>query len=165
MVKKFSKLSKPAIIGIAVTAGLIVGSVGVSQSDAALDWLGIQQQIQHQEETLDNHEDRITNTEKDVKEVQENTGTQPSTEKVVVREVVTQAPVPTPEPPKPVTVVAFEVIPVADYFNCKHTYSDGTDKVFKWKWFGTTTTEQGQVFKTTSTSGYCDEKAIGLEKT
>lgn len=76
--------------------------------DANFDELGVQQELTNHKEKLDNHEDRITNTEADVKVIQENTATPPATERVTVREVVTPPadqeepvakPAPDPTPP------------------------------------------------------------------
>lgn len=67
-----------------LTASLAVvsftaGAVAFSSRDAssALDVPGLNQQVQ-------NHEARITNNEKDIKALQDNTSTQPAPERVVV---------------------------------------------------------------------------------
>ena len=166
--------SKTALITIvAVTSGLVVGGLGVSKSEAALDWLGLEQKLANHDEQLENQNDRINNTEKDVSDLQTNTNTAPSTTKTVVKEVVTQNPTLTQQPtpstpptaPTPITVTNYEVIPNGDEFNCKYTYSDGTTYTFRWKWSSTISSSQGPV-QTINTSGdFCDNRAIGQNKT
>ena len=166
------KSVKMLSIGLAVTAGLVVGGVTVSRSEAALDWLGIEQKLQRHDEQIDNHENRISNTESDVKAVQEATNTAPSTERVIVREVTTSQPAsssdsttsepqPTSTPaPEPVTVVAYEEVPMGDEVHCKYTYSDGTTYTFRWKWYGTT--REGR--PVTYTHNACDQSIVGQQK-
>lgn len=175
--KKINFKSKNAAIAtVLVTTGLVVGGLGVSQSEAALDWLGLEQKLENHDQQLENHDDRIGNAEKDIEGLQENTNTAPSTDKVIVREVTTQNPTIEQQPesqqsqpaptPTPVTVVSFEVIPTAipGEYDCKHTYSDGTTKTFRWKWFSVETNSKGQQVKYGRSSGYCDAVAIGQLK-
>lgn len=165
---------KKLLIGTAsVLAITLVSILNVaSNTGANFDELGIQQELTNHGERLDNHEDRITNTEKDVKDVQDKTGVSPSTERIIVREVVTQlaekkqvseiSPVyEEPESPPIVTVKNFEVITIDEKGNqnCKLIYSDDTTYERVWKtvrWDGT--------HKITSTSGVCDSSMIGKEK-
>lgn len=155
------KSKQTGIITLAVVSGLVVGGLGITRSEAAMDWLGLEQKLENHDQQLDNHDDRITNVEKGVETVQEKTETTPAPERVVVREVVTQNPTvtntpePTPAPePKPVTVTSFEVMPNGDELNCKYTYSDKTSKVFRWRWSSGVNQE--------STNGRCDADVIGL---
>lgn len=149
MFKKIN-LKQTAIITVAVTSGLIVGGLGITKSEAALDWLGLEQKLTNHDEQLTAHDGRITNTEKDVEKLQQDTNTQPSTEKVVIKEVVTENPTleQTPEP-TPVTAVAFEKTPIEGTRNmiCKVTYSDGTTRE-----------------KTVPSNDICDERATGSLK-
>ena len=168
---KLSKLipqtKKAGMVTIAVVAGLVVGGLGVTQSEAAMDWLGLEQKLENHDQQLDNHDDRITNVEKDVETVQENTATPPATERVVVREVVTQNPAvantPEPEAPKPapakVTAITKVVID-ENRTDCKYIYSDGTTEVVKWKW----SFINSHGLQQTNTEGFCDSSVIGQEK-
>lgn len=120
-------------------------------------------QVQHQQAELDNHEARITNTEKDVQDLQANTNTPSSPEHVDVPEVVTPAATepPAAPTPEPITVVSYEQIPIenSEDIDCKYTYSDGTTKQWHWK---VVTYNQGS--KNTKVSGFCDNRAIGRDK-
>lgn len=171
---KVSKLvpttKKAGIITIAVVSGLVVGGLGVTRSEAAMDWLGLEQKLTNHDEQLNNHDDRITNVENDVEKVQEETQTAPSSEKVVVREVVTENPTVQNEPeaesdpapaPKPVVVTAFEQVPVdANRTDCKYTFSDGTTKTTVWK----VTSVNAQGHQNSSYKGYCESLVIGWDK-
>lgn len=121
------------------------------------------QQVERQEEVLDNHEARITNVESDVSDLQTNTGTAPSIQRVEVP-VVTTEPVQSLEPvaePEPVTVVSYRQIPVegTEDTDCEYTYSDGT--TYRWNW---KTVTWDNSFKKTNITGYCDDTALGKEK-
>lgn len=155
------------VVPVTVAANL------ASQKTGATEEPPIIQEIRHQGEVIDNHEDRITNTEADVADLQANTNTPPSQTRTVVREVQTPAPTepvtvpapdPTPEPaPVPVTVVAYLQIPTGEgYMNenmdCEYTYSDGT--TYRWLW---REVEFNQV-KITRTHGNCSATAIGRVK-
>lgn len=111
------------------------------------------QQVEQHEAVLDNHEARITNVESDVADVQQNTNTAPSVQRVEVP-VVTPSPVqPTPEPaPTPITVVSFREIPDGENTDCELTYSDGT--TYRWDW---KTVEWNQGSKITHTNGRCGQ--------
>lgn len=116
--------------------------------------------VQKHQEQLDNHEARITNVEADVADLQTNTNTAPSVQRVEVP--VPVAPVPTPEPtpePVPVTVVSYRQIPDGENTDCEYAYSDGTTYTWDWK-----TVEWNQGSKITRSSGYCDDRAIGKAK-
>lgn len=128
----------------------------------------IVQEVRHQGEVLDNHEDRITNNEADIADLQSNTNTAPSPTRVIVREVTTPEPTeplstPVEPEPEPIVVTAYEQIPMNTGYNnedmdCKYTYSDGTTYQWHWK-----TVEFNQV-KITHTNGYCDNRVIGYIK-
>ena len=91
-----------AIIGIGIT-GIGVNAMSGSNVQSE-EKPPIVTEVERHAEVLDNHEDRITNVEKDVSAVQESTGTAPSTDRVEVREVRVPAPsestppTPTPSP-------------------------------------------------------------------
>lgn len=114
------------------------------------------QQVEKHEAELDNHEARITNVESDVSDLQTNTNTAPSVQRVEVPVVVT----PQPEPVA-VTVVSYRQIPVegTEDTDCEYTYSDGT--TYRWRW---ETVEWNQGSKQSHRSGYCNDNAIGMTK-
>lgn len=167
---------KKLLIGTAsVLAITLVSILNVaSNTGANFDELGVQQELTNHGERLDNHEDRITNVEKDVMEVQDKTGVAPSTERVIVREVVTQPaekkavtqtvsePEPEPEPEPKVVITSYKTVEVDDLGSkdCLHTYSDGTTYQRKF-----TRVTYDNSFKMTKTSGVCDETLLNLEKT
>lgn len=128
------KMSKPLLVTAAVAGGVLVGGFTVSQSEAALDWLGFEQKLQQHEEQLDNHEARITNTEEDVTDLQENTNTAPSENRVSVPTVTTTPTEPAPEqaPAPQVTVSGVSQQPTNQNGKtmCSWTYSDGTASNF-----------------------------------
>jgi hypothetical protein len=97
----------------------------------------IVQEVKKQGEQLDNHEDRITNNEKDITNLQNNTGTAPSSDRVVVRNVTTQSPnqpltspsvAPTP-PPTPVvdprTILEVQITDGANSRTCNYKLYNG----------------------------------------
>lgn len=158
---------------IATTTVLFITFISIlnvaSNTGANFDELGVQQELTNHGERLDNHEDRITNTEKDVKEVQYKTGVAPSTERVVVREVVTQpAEKKTaqtvselePEPEPKIVVTSYEIITLEndEDKDCKWIFSDGTTWVRK---YIRVTYNQGT--KITS-KGECGDILLGREK-
>lgn len=159
------KTKKAGIITIAVVVGLVVGGAGVTRSEAAMDWLGLEQKLEHIDERNDNQDDRIANTEKDVEKLQDETNTEPATERVVVREVVTENTTvqntPEPEPvskPKPVPIIVTKVEQLdvgGGNVDCKITFSDGTSKIRQYK----------RVFTGgSSTAGACDDSILGTLK-
>lgn len=156
-------MKKKILLGLAVlgTIGTLVG-VYVAPSWAS-DEPPIVQEVRHQGEVLDNHEDRITNNEEDIKDLQSNTNTPPSTNKVIVREVVTPKPEPQPQP-DPVTVSSYSSretgsgIKDTSYTYCDLIYSDGSSHSFLW---------QERTFNQvwiTSSHGRCDNTIVGREK-
>lgn len=152
--------SKAILITIGVVTGLAVGGFGVTQSEAAMDWLGLEQKLTNHDETLDNHEDRLDNTEADVADLQTNTNTPPSADRVIVREVVTPNTTvtnPPPQEPVPVVVVsAYEKVVVDEHnTDCRLIYSDGTAHAFRWK------SVNGNNF---TIAGRCDDKVLGQPK-
>ena len=163
-----------AISSLAVVSGVIIGGMTVTRGSATTPTPpDLTPQIQAQQTQLNNHEARITNTESDVKDLQSNTKTAPSTVKadVPVAEVtpsIEPAPQVVSTPivveqvkPTPVTVTAYEKIPVADSENvdCKFTYSDGT--TYQWHWL---TVEYNQGSRITRSIGKCDSSTIGYPK-
>lgn len=96
----------------------------------------IVQEVQHQGEVLNNHEDRITNNENDIKELQNSTGTQPSASNTVVRTVTTPSPqepltapaTSEPSPTSPINVVKSTFNAGGSWNNyCTLVYSDGSE--------------------------------------
>jgi cell division protein FtsB len=86
-------------------------------------------QVDKQQSQLDNHEARISNTENDVKDLQDKTGTPPSTTRVTVPVAMpggTIIPVPVPgvEPVKVVNAV-LRIAENGGHY-CDLTYSDGS---------------------------------------
>lgn len=157
---------KKLIIGSAVLLTLATAtSLALTQPSNLMAESDLPIKVQHQQEQLDNHEARITNTENDVTGLQNKTSTPPSVQRVEVP-VVQPAPVsqPSPTPPEPeptpVTVTSYEQIPVenSEDVDCKYTYSDGTTYQWHWK-----TVEYNQV-RIVHTTGKCDQSAIGTEK-
>lgn len=131
-----------------------------------MDWLGLEQKLQHIDERNDNQDDRIGNTEKDVEKLQEDTNTEPAIEKTVVREVVTEnntvTNTPGPEStPEPILVTSYKVIPISEKSaECRYSYSDGTTKTFTWKsaYFNSSGAE------VTKVNGKCDQSVVGSVK-
>lgn len=131
---------KKLLFGTASTLAITLVSIlnVASTTTADFDELGIQQELRNHGEQLDNHEDRITNTEADVRVIQEKTATPPAETRVIVREVSTpraeqktdtQAIV-EPEPtPEPQTIVVKSTSKVEGespiFYYCDLTYSDG----------------------------------------
>lgn len=79
-------LKKKLMIGGAVVV-LAAGGVTAAlnqPSSAGADDSPLVQQVQHNTDELANHDARITNTENDVKDLQDKTGTPPSTTRVYV---------------------------------------------------------------------------------
>lgn len=133
---------KKKLVGSAVVIALATVGVTTAMSNpqsGGADTSPLVQEVQHQGEVLNNHEDRITNTEKDVSDLQNKTSTSPSSDRAVVRNVTTPsanpasdpvftpAPAPVPQPSQPVTVVgAGLAIDHTGTNSCKLTYSDGS---------------------------------------
>jgi len=140
-----------------------IGSYGLTHNSAQSED-NTPQRVDQLEGQVENHEARITNTEADVTDLQESTGTPPSSQRTEVPQSTPQSE--SPQPPTqpeaaPVTVVAYEIqpIPGTENENCKYTYSDGTSKVFLWR-----TVEYNQI-RVIHTSGTCDSRVIGMVKT
>lgn len=165
-------MKKQYLLGTTVlTIGVFIGSYKLTPTHAEVDLqdastqLGILdtviRQNEHQDQVLDNHEDRITNSEKDIVSLQSNTSTPPSTEKVIVREVQVPAPEPEIEPePEPVVVTSYRQIPIegSEDMDCEYTYTDGS----KWRWHWQTV-EYNQGTRIIRKSGHCDDRAIGSQ--
>lgn len=120
--------------------------------------------LMHHQEQLDNHEARITNAESDITGLQQNTNTQPSSDRQPIP-VVSPAPAePTTDPqpePEPVVVTSYRQIPVenSEDVDCELSYSDGT--TYRWHW---QRVEYNQGTKITHTSDKCDDSVIGKRK-
>lgn len=166
-------------IVVAVVASTLIATAGVSavavnQATGADSEPPIVQEVHQQGEQLENHEARITNAENDISDLQENTNTAPSTNRVEVP-VVSSTPSSNPDPeptPAPVTVVSFQQIGVGggDY-DCKYTYSDGTTHRWLWKdyteqgsWVTDSNGNNGHWVGTTRTVGNCTANAVGTVK-
>lgn len=160
-----------SLAGTVLVSAVIVGVMQADKGDATTEPPIVTEVTRHGE-VLDNHEDRLTNVESDVKVLQENTNTPQSTNKVAVREVRTQAPSepihsPTAQssavaeaPPPKVTIVSYQQITVdANTTDCEITYSDGTTKRWTWR---KTWMNQGTLQGTED--GRCDPSLIGEEK-
>ncbi len=168
---KFNKRTG-TLVGAVIISTLVVAALHFNKGGASSE-PPIVQEVKHQGQVLNNHEDRITNTEKDVTDLQNKTQTPPSSTRTVVREVTipsatepltipTQTPNPTPSPaPSPVIVTAYNRIPVqgSENTDCRFTYSDGT--TLQWLW-ETVTYNQGT--KITNRGGVCDNSVIGSIK-
>lgn len=137
-------------------------------------------------QTLTNHEVRIRNAENNIKALQGATSTpdspnnatvpasSPVTDGNVSQGIVspTAASTSTPSAAPSVTVTAFkEIVLDADTSDCVYTYSDGTTYQFHWKtsnpqgsWMTDGVGQNGHWVKTVQTSGYCDQRAIGQQK-
>lgn len=162
-------MTKLLFLSAAIT---ILGSVGVSALErqtiavAEFDLAGLNQVVQNHDERLDNQDARLTNVEGDVSDLQTSTNTPPKTNTVYVPGVQTPQPAPQPAststpPPAPVLVTNVIQIPLlpSEDIDCKLIYSDGTEKVWRWK---TVTYNQGT--KITYTSNKCDDSLIGTVK-
>lgn len=144
------KLLLTSAVLIATASGIAYSATRPISADSDLPLV-----VQHQQQQLDNHEARITNVEGDVKDLQSNTNTKPSSDKVTVPSV-SPAPAATPEQPK-VTITAWELVPEGNNERCNLTYSDGTSHTF----FHTQWSDDG---KAMATNGVCDDSLIGKEK-
>jgi hypothetical protein len=154
------------IVSAIALSTIAVGATQYNKSGAS-DEPPIIQEVKHQGEVLDNHETRITNTENDVKDLQDKTSTPPSINNKPAPAVVTPSPAvvapPTPTPAPvipPVTVTSFLQVPVGDMrIDCTITYSDGTTNTWMWQQW-----EFNQGTKITHTIGKCDSSIIGKTK-
>lgn len=146
---------------VALAAGGVTAALNQPATTGA-DTSPIVQQVNHNTDELANHEGRITNTENDVKDLQNKTGTPPSSTRIVVQAVTTPAassPVtdPTPAPTSPpsgpvaVTVAGSGLIVGGQYDGyCLLTYTDGSKDYAK---ATLTTTHDGN---NSSTSDNCN---------
>lgn len=154
-----NKKTVTILLILSVAAGVGVSALTTSQPTGASDEPPIVKEVHHQREVLNNHEARITNTEGDVRDLQNKTQTPPSVTRVEVP-VVSPAPVPEPTPPL-VTITAYrEIVLDPDTSDCEYTYSDGT--TYRWLWKTTSNDQFGNknVYKT----GYCNSNMIGEPK-
>lgn len=145
-------LSKVIIVSSLVL--VLGGGFGISKSQAAMDWIGLEQKLEEQDSQLDNHEARITNTEEDVNDLQENTNTPPSDNKVSVPPATSISPdvevEPTPAPEQ-VVVTSVSLLPTSPEgkTTCMWSYSDGSNSHF---------------YTEDEPNKPCDASAIGLRK-
>jgi hypothetical protein len=162
--KKAVIVSSVLLIGITTGIAVLNGPQPTKAVDSPLTT-----QVDQQSKELANHEARITNTENNVKDLQTNTNTTPSTNQVAVPDAT-----PTPTPTAPVveptqvTVVSYKQIPVDNGTDCEFTYSDGTTYTWHWQtvnphgsWQTSGDGSNGHWVSTTSTSGDCDSTSIG----
>jgi hypothetical protein len=169
---KLPAFSKQAVIitGAIVIGGAVAGvsALTSSQPTSASGTTPIEQQVDKNTSELANHDARITNNENDIKDLQSNTGTPVSTNNVAV-----PSSTPTPQVAIPaVTVTAFEQVPLdAINIDCKYTYSDGTTYQWHWQatnphgsWVTDSFGNNGHWVASTSTTGACDQSAIGQAK-
>jgi type II secretory pathway pseudopilin PulG len=113
---------------VAMSGGALTAALDQPQKTGA-DTSPLVQQVQHNTDQLNNHEARISNAENDIKSLQDNTQTPPSTTRTVVEQVTTPAPsqpVTQPTPPAPVTVTKSDFSGDNTSGVCNLTYSDGT---------------------------------------
>lgn len=129
------------------------------------------QQVDSQSKELDNHEARITNTENDVKDLQNKTGTPPTSNKVNVPPVT--APAQTQQTtPQTIIVASFEQIDEGGgNMDCKFTYSDGTTYQWHWKtvnpqgsWQTDSFGQNGHWTESMQTTGSCASQDIGEQR-
>jgi len=133
--KKKLIISAAAVI---LTSGGVAASLHTPQEVGA-DTSPIIQQVQRNTEELNNHDARIANAENDIKDLQDKTGTPPSTNTVYVPAVITPAPTtPITDPispapatapvtPAPIIVKSSGLIIGGSYDSyCLLTYSDGS---------------------------------------
>jgi len=151
-----------------ITSAILIGLAGAGgaaltqQSGTAED--NTPTRVDQLEGRVDNHEARITNTEADVSDLQQSTGTPPSSSRTEVptQQANPQAPAPAAtEQPTPVTVLSFEVLPAdgTENADCKYTYSDGTSLIFLWR-----TVSYNQGVRIVHNNGVCDNSVIGIKQ-
>lgn len=117
------------VIGYTALALLVgtvaAGGVGVAHGD--FDFQGLYTQVQQQDTVLKNHEARLSNVEHDVSDLQQNTKTPPSTEKVEVPVATTPVPATAPTTKQAEkTAVSTDVICDAHALVFITHYSDGS---------------------------------------
>lgn len=138
-----------------LTIGAVSGAVALNSTPqkTGADTSPITTTLQQQQDELNNHEARITNTENNVQAVASKTGTTTT----VVEQVPTPSLQTTAVAPTPVIVTAYEKLaPDSDgTIDCKLTYSDST--TYQWHWYKT---HNG----VTSTFNACDDTVIGQVK-
>lgn len=131
-------LKKKLITGgvvIALAAGGVTAALNSPQTTGA-DTSPVTTQLQQHSDELANHEARITNTENDVKDLQDKTSTPPSSTRVEVpvyipAPAVTQSS-PSVTAPAPVTVTGSGLMIGGQYDGyCILTYSDGSKDYVK----------------------------------
>lgn len=144
-------MKKKLILATVLISGLIVGGIYANQgqADPVFTPEGVQQELTNHDERLDNHEARLTNVENDVKDIQTNTNTPPSTKKQEVPTVST--PQATPVQDNTVRVVeatqTYEDVeetvdgdmrsPKHRVYYCQLKYSDNTtEKIEQGKSYG-----------------------------
>lgn len=158
MKKQLKFTNKQTAIGLAVaanvTALLLVVSLIPRSATGGFDLDGLNQQVQKQGEELDNHEARITNTENDVNDLQQKTGTAPSQNRQTVPSVTTPAPAPSTATPAPAPAPTPTVVNVqrsvqknpsnsfSYMMTCRYIWSDGN---FQYRYFSNPWTSPEQV--------------------
>lgn len=123
--------AKNGLIAAAVIAVSVAGVAAVNNPTpvTATDTTPTEQQVDKNTQELSNHESRITNSENDIKALQDNTGTSPSSNDTSV-----SAPAVAPvTSPVAITVASYEKIDLGNQnIDCKYTYTDGT--TYQWHW-------------------------------
>lgn len=155
--KRPKSLKVTGLVAGVVVAGTVIGVAALNSPDKtdATD-SPLVTQVDQQEKKLNNHEARITNTENDVKDLQNKTNTSPSTVRVEVP-ASQSSPAPTPSAPvsdakTPIKVVSYRQIPLDNGdIDCEYTYADGTK--YRWNW---KISSQGSLVMV----GPCDETSL-----
>jgi len=139
--------TKLAVAGAVIILGGAAGTAAlISQPTSATDTTPTEQQVDKNTSELANHEARITNTENDVKVLQDKTETPPSSQSVSA-----------PSPVKKAVVTDYEFIYASDdEVDCKYTYSDGSTLQF--------VLSRRNAQGAWETNGYCSNRVLGSEK-
>lgn len=125
---KSKKILISGVLVIGIAAGGIVAALNQPQHTGA-DSSPLTQEVDRQGQELANHESRITNTENDVKALQNNTNTPPATHVSVPADNTTQTVVSTPtvtQQAAPITVTSSKFSGSTTSGVCELTYSDGS---------------------------------------
>lgn len=126
---------------------------------------------------VNNHEVRIGNAEKNIRDLQTKTNTPPASD-TISTDTPTNSPITDntmatqSEPSTPPTVVSYkEIVIDSGTSDCEYTYSDGSTYTFHWKntnpegsWVTDGQGQNGHWVASTNYSGYCDDRALGWPK-
>lgn len=130
--KEFSFSNKKTATGSAIAVVAIAFMTGLSfvprTANGSFDLDGLSQQVQNQDDQLKNHEARISNTENDVKDLQQNTSTAPSASRTAVPAVssppsttTSGGAAATPAAPAPATVAP--TVTSTKHINCSTNFT------------------------------------------